>query len=59
MNIVIGNAWPYANGPLHLGRIAVWLPGDILARYHRMMGYNVVFLSGTDCHGAPVTNRAE
>lgn len=59
MNIIIGNAWPYANGPLHLGRIAVWLPGDILARYHRMMGDNVVFVSGTDCHGTPVTTKAE
>lgn len=59
MNIIIGNAWPYANGPLHLGRIAVWLPGDILARYHRMMGDDVVFLSGTDCHGTPVTMRAK
>lgn len=59
MNIVIGNAWPYANGPLHLGRIAVWLPGDVLARYHRMMGDEVVFLSGTDCHGTPVTMKAK
>lgn len=59
MNILIGNAWPYANGPLHLGRIAVLLPGDILARYHRMMGDDVVFLSGTDCHGTPVTMRAQ
>ena len=59
MNILIGNAWPYANGPLHLGRIAVLLPGDILARYHRMMGDDVIFLSGTDCHGTPVTTKAE
>ena len=59
MNIIIGNAWPYANGPLHLGRIAVLLPGDILARYHRMMGDEVVFLSGTDCHGTPVTMKAK
>ena len=58
MNILIGNAWPYANGALHLGRIVVLLPGDILARYHRMMGDNVVFLSGTDCHGTPVINKA-
>ncbi|WP_196001073.1 methionine--tRNA ligase [Clostridium sp. 1001271B_151109_B4] len=59
MNIIIGNAWPYANGPLHLGRIAVLLPGDILARYHRMMGDDVIFLSGTDCHGTPVTMKAK
>lgn len=59
MNILIGNAWPYANGPLHLGRIAVLLPGDILARYHRMMGDDVIFLSGTDCHGTAVKAKAE
>lgn len=59
MNIIIGNAWPYANGSLHLGRIAVLLPGDILARYHRLMGDEVVFLSGTDCHGTPVTMKAK
>lgn len=59
MNIIVGNAWPYANGPLHLGRIAVWLPGDIIARYHRLMGDEVIFLSGTDCHGTPVTMKAK
>jgi methionyl-tRNA synthetase len=59
MNIIVGNAWPYANGPLHLGRIVVWLPGDVIARYHRLMGDNVIFLSGTDCHGTPVTMRAK
>lgn len=58
MNVIIGNAWPYANGQLHLGRIAVLLPGDILARYHRLMGDDVIFLSGTDCHGTPVTMKA-
>ncbi len=59
MNVIVGNAWPYANGPLHLGRIAVWLPGDVIARYHRLMGDEVIFLSGTDCHGTPVTMRAK
>jgi len=59
MKIIVGNAWPYANGPLHLGRIAVWLPGDIIARYHRLMGDEVIFLSGTDCHGMPVTMKAK
>ncbi|MGL5084421.1 MAG: methionine--tRNA ligase [Clostridium sp.] len=59
MNIIIGNAWPYANGPLHLGRIAVLLPGDIIARYHRLMGDEVIFLSGTDCHGTQVTMKAK
>ena len=59
MNVIIGNAWPYANGKLHLGRIAVLLPGDILARYHRLMGDDVVFVSGSDSHGTPVTMKAK
>lgn len=59
MNIIIGNAWPYANGPLHLGRIAVLLPGDILARYHRLMGDEVVFVSGSDSHGTAVAMKAK
>ncbi len=59
MNIIIGNAWPYANGELHLGRIAVLLPGDVLARYHRLMGDDVVFVSGSDSHGTPVTIKAK
>ena len=59
MNVIIGNAWPYANGSLHLGRIAVLLPGDILARYHRLMGDDVVFVSGSDSHGTPVTMKAK
>lgn len=59
MNVIIGNAWPYANGPLHLGRITVLLPGDVLARYHRLMGDDVVFVSGSDSHGTPVTMKAK
>lgn len=59
MNILIGGAWPYANGSLHLGHIAALLPGDILARYHRMKGDNVYYVSGSDCHGTPVSIRAK
>ena len=58
MKILIGNAWPYANGPLHIGHIAALLPGDVLARYHRAKGDAVTFVSGSDCHGTPVTLRA-
>jgi len=58
MNILIGNAWPYANGSLHIGHIACLLPGDVLARYHRAKGDTVMFVSGSDCHGTPVSIRA-
>jgi len=59
MNVLIGGAWPYANGSLHLGHLAALLPGDVLARYHRQKGDEVSFVSGSDCHGTPVTIRAK
>lgn len=58
-NILIGGAWPYANGSLHIGHISGLLPGDVLARYHRAAGDNVFFVSGSDCHGTPVAIRAK
>ncbi|KAB8138156.1 methionine--tRNA ligase [Gracilibacillus oryzae] len=58
MNVLIGGAWPYANGSLHLGHIASLLPGDILARYYRLKGENVLYVSGSDCNGTPITIRA-
>lgn len=58
MNVLIGGAWPYANGSLHIGHIAALLPGDVLARYFRARGGTVFFVSGSDCHGTPVAIRA-
>ena len=58
-NVLIGGAWPYANSDLHLGHIAGLISGDILARYFRLQGCNVMFVSGTDCHGTPITERAK
>lgn len=58
--IFIGVAWPYANGPLHLGHIAgAYLPADIFARYHRAKGNEVLMVSGSDQHGTPITITAE
>ena len=58
--IFIGVAWPYANGPLHLGHLAgAYLPADVFARYHRMRGADVLMVSGSDSHGAPITIRAD
>ena len=58
-NIVIGGAWPYANSSLHLGHIAGLISGDVLARYYRLKGDNVIYVSGSDCHGTPITERAK
>lgn len=53
-------AWPYANGPLHLGHIAgSLLPPDIFARYQRLRGNDVLMVSGSDMHGTPITVAAE
>ncbi len=59
MNILIGGAWPYANGSLHIGHVASLLPGDILARYFRLKGENVLYVSGSDCNGTPIAVRAK
>jgi len=59
MNILIGGAWPYANGSLHLGHIASLLSGDILARYYRAKGEKVLYVSGSDCNGTPISIRAK
>ena len=58
MNIIIGISWPFANGELHIGHAASSLPGDVIARYHRLKGNNVILVSGTDCHGTPIEVKA-
>ena len=57
-DILIGGAWPYANYYMHIGHLAALLPGDVLARYFRGNGDNVMYVSGTDSHGTPITQRA-
>src|SRR5438132_13193405 len=58
-NILVAVAWPYANGPLHVGHVAgTLLPADIFARYHRLRGNRVLMVSGSDCHGTPITLQA-
>ncbi len=58
--ILIGVAWPYANGPIHIGQVGgCYLPPDIFRRYHKMKGDEVLMVSGSDQHGTPVTVTAE
>ncbi|CAI8348000.1 MAG: Methionine--tRNA ligase [Marine Group II euryarchaeote MED-G33] len=59
-HVLICVAWPYANGPLHLGHVAgCYLPPDIHARYERAKGNRVLMVSGSDEHGTPITVTAE
>jgi methionyl-tRNA synthetase len=58
--VLLGVAWPYSNGSLHIGQIVgAYLPADIFARYHRAAGNDVLMVSGSDQHGTPITVRAE
>jgi methionyl-tRNA synthetase len=53
-------AWPYANGPRHLGHVAGFgVPSDVFSRYMRMAGHDVLMVSGTDEHGTPILVQAE
>ena len=59
-HVLICVAWPYANGPLHLGHVAgCYLPPDIQARFERARGNRVLMVSGSDEHGTPITVSAE
>ena len=59
-HVLVCVAWPYANGPLHLGHMAgCYLPPDIFARYHRLKGNKVLMVSGSDMHGTPITVTAQ
>src|SRR5262245_16634393 len=58
--ILVAVAWPYANGPRHIGHVAGFgVPSDVFARYHRMRGDDVLMVSGTDEHGKPIMVAAD
>jgi methionyl-tRNA synthetase len=59
MKILIGMAWPFANGSLHVGHLAGLMPADVIARYYRLKGDEVYFVSGSDCYGSPIAIRAK
>ncbi len=53
-------AWPYANGPRHIGHVAGFgVPSDVFSRYMRMAGHEVLMISGTDEHGTPILVAAD
>jgi methionyl-tRNA synthetase len=59
-HILVAVAWPYAQGPLHLGHLGgAYLPSDIFARYQRIVGNNVLMVSGSDANGTPITVKAD
>ncbi|MCQ9352594.1 methionine--tRNA ligase [Corynebacterium sp. 153RC1] len=59
-SVLVSVAWPYANGPRHIGHVAGFgVPSDVFARFQRMRGANVLMVSGTDEHGTPLLVQAD
>ncbi len=59
-HILSAVAWPYANGPRHIGHVAGFgVPSDVFSRYMRMEGHDVLMVSGTVEHGTPILVQAE
>ena len=58
--ILTAVAWPYANGPRHIGHVSGFgVPSDVFSRYMRMKGHPVLMVSGTDEHGTPIQVQAD
>lgn len=58
--VLVAVAWPYASGSRHLGHLAgAYLPADVFARQQRIVGNDVLMVSGSDVHGTPITVRAD
>ncbi len=58
-NILVTNALPYANGPIHIGHLVGYIQGDIWVRFQRMQGHHVHFICGSDAHGTPIMIKAQ
>ena len=59
-HVLTAVAWPYANGPRHIGHVSGFgVPSDVFARYMRMAGHDVLMVSGTDEHGTPILVQAD
>ncbi|WP_460957097.1 methionine--tRNA ligase [Parasphingorhabdus pacifica] len=59
-SVLTAVAWPYANGPRHIGHVSGFgVPSDVFSRYQRMVGNQVLMVSGTDEHGTPISVQAE
>ena len=57
-HVLAAVAWPYANGPRHIGHVSGFgVPSDVFSRYMRMAGHDVLMVSGTDEHGTPILVR--
>ena len=57
--LLVTNALPYANGPLHLGHLLGYIQADVWVRAQRMSGHQVAYVCADDAHGTPIMLAAE
>ncbi|MFZ2261383.1 MAG: methionine--tRNA ligase [Luteococcus japonicus] len=59
-HVLAAVAWPYANGPRHIGHVSGFgVPSDVFSRFMRMSGHDVLMVSGTDEHGTAIQVKAD
>lgn len=56
---IIDTPPPYPTGSIHMGHVLNWFYMDLIARYKRMQGNDVLFPQGWDCHGLPTEVKVE
>jgi methionyl-tRNA synthetase len=57
--ILVTNALPYANGPLHIGHLVGYIQADIWVRFQKMLGNECHYVCADDTHGTPIMLRAQ
>ncbi|MDN5873405.1 MAG: methionine--tRNA ligase, partial [Sinobacteraceae bacterium] len=57
--ILVTNALPYANGPIHLGHLVGYIQADVWVRFQRLQGNDVTYVCADDAHGTPIMLAAE
>src|SRR5690625_1419192 len=57
--ILVTNALPYANGPIHLGHLLGYIQADIWVRFQRMRGHTCHYVCADDAHGTPIMLKAQ
>lgn len=58
-HLLVTNALPYANGPLHLGHMVGYVQADIWVRFQRLCGNQTTYVCADDAHGTPIMLAAE
>ncbi|MGM0525542.1 MAG: methionine--tRNA ligase [Pseudomonadota bacterium] len=57
--ILVTNALPYANGPIHIGHLLGYIQADIWVRFQKLRGNECHYMCADDAHGTPIMLKAQ